>query len=650
MAAVLVVEDNPEHQAVIAEVVRRLGHDVTLAGDGLAGLAAALAHRPDLVVADVDMPHMDGIRMCRALRDDPETAGVPVVLVTAYLPPGDSLLAGAEAVAVVPKPFRVKELTDTLRACLEAPAQPPPGGHHSAFVEAMLHSLDTGVVACDLDGRPVVVNQAVRDFFGDQLRTVTIRDWVRQFGLRRHDGTPLPPDELPLLRALAGEDVRHADVLAHDRQHRLRWFSINARPVRDAAGVPLGAVAAVHDVTADRHQHLYQSCKSRVLKALVRATDTVHAAESVLDAISGELGWPYLRLWLVDEVTDRLRPVATHSRPGYAEMHLPAGIDRGSGLAGTCWERGELVWVPDIHAPGSPVLPEVASSGDYRAAGAVPVRSGDRVVGVLTFFTDEHQEPEPALAVLLTGIAGHIGAYLDRRRADELAGQLAASIGEYVALVGHELRTPLTSIGTYTDLITESGDDTTIGEVRELLAVIERNNARLRSLVERLLDLAALESGHAGLTVGAVDLVPVVTAAAGAVEADAPDPHPAVRTDLPAQLIVPGDAARLRQVAENLIGNAVKFSPTETEVLVTLTTDDHTAVLTVTDTGMGIPAGEGDRLFARLYRATNARHSGIPGIGLGLALTRAIVNLHGGTVTLAEGDQGGTIASVRLPL
>ncbi|MEU4426014.1 ATP-binding protein [Actinoplanes sp. NPDC024001] len=652
MAAVLVVEDNPEHQAVIAEVVRRLGHDVTLAGDGLAGLASALAHRPDLVVADVDMPHLDGIRMCRALRADPGTAGVPVVLVTAYLPPGDALLAGAGPAAVVPKPFRVRELTETLRACLAAPPPPaaaPSGVNDTAFVEAMLHSLDTGVVACDLDGKPLIANEAVRDFFGEDATRIPIPDWTDHFGLRRHDGSPLPAEELPLHRALSGEEVRHAGVLAHDQQQRPRWFSINARPVRDPTGVVLGAVAAVHDVTADHHQHQYQRCKSRVLKALVQAPDTARASEAVLRAIAGELGWPYLRMWLVDEVTDRLRPAATYTEPGAPPMLLPASFERGVGLAGTCWSRGEMVWVPDIHGEDSPVLPAVASSGGYRAAGAVPVRSADKVVGVLTFFTHEHQEPEPALATLLTGISGHIGAYLERRRAEELANQLAASIGEYVALVGHELRTPLTSIGTYTDLITESGDDTTIGEVRDLLAVIERNNARLRTLVERLLDLAALESGHAQLTETTVDLAAVVSSAAAAAVTD-DEPQPEIRTELPAQLLIPGDPLRLRQVAENLIGNAVKFSPAGSTVTVTLTAAEDAAVLTVTDTGMGIPPGERDRLFARLYRATNARHSGIPGTGLGLALTRAIVDLHGGSISLREGAQGGTVATVRLPV
>lgn len=634
MAAVLVVEDNPEHQAVIAEVVRRLGHQATLTADGRAGLEAAVANRPDLIVADVDMPHLDGIRMCRALRENPATADVPVVLITAYLPPGDTTLAEAEALAVVPKPFSVKELTETLRSCIDV----PPGARHDpAFTEALLRSLDAGVVACDLEGRLVVVNQAVRDLFGDESLGVPARDWAERFGLRRADGSALPPEEVALYRSLGGEEIHHDEVLAHDRQGRRRWFAINARPVRDDSGKILGAVAAVHDVTPEHQQRQYEHCTTEVLKALVQAPDTSRAGAEVLRAISAELDWPYLRLWLVDDVTERLRPAATHLAPGSPPLRLPLTLKRGEGLSGACWESGEPVWVPDLRAPNVPVM---AEAEHYRTAMAVPVLSAEKVIGVLAFFTRETHDADPALTVLLSGIAGHIGSYLERRRSEELADQLAASVGEYIALVGHELRTPLTSIGTYTDLINEEPDTTTVGEIRDLLGVIERNNARLRSLVERLLDLAALEAGHAQLTLSEVDLASVVTAALAGLD---------VHREIPEHLPVPGDRARLRQVVENLVGNAVKYSPDGTAVHVTLTADDDAAVLCVTDRGIGIPAGEHTQLFARLYRASNARHSGIPGAGLGLALSRAIVELHRGTITLSENVGGGTVATVRLP-
>src|SRR5688500_16078448 len=101
MASVLVVEDNRDHQRAIAEIGRRLGHEVTVADDGRAGLAAVAERRPDLVVADVDMPHLDGVQLCRTIRADPALADIPVVLVTAYLPAADPEFTAAGATAVV---------------------------------------------------------------------------------------------------------------------------------------------------------------------------------------------------------------------------------------------------------------------------------------------------------------------------------------------------------------------------------------------------------------------------------------------------------------------------------------------------------------------------------------------------------------------
>lgn len=95
MASVLLAEDDADHQRAVTAVLRRLGHEVTLVTDGVAGLEAAAKHRPDLVVADVDLPLMDGLRMCRAMRDDPALADVPVVVVTALLGPSDPRLAGS---------------------------------------------------------------------------------------------------------------------------------------------------------------------------------------------------------------------------------------------------------------------------------------------------------------------------------------------------------------------------------------------------------------------------------------------------------------------------------------------------------------------------------------------------------------------------
>lgn len=523
------------------------------------------------------------------------------------------------------------------------------GGVDPAFVEALLRSLDTGVMACDPAGRLLVYNQMLREMFGDSGEAVPLHEWPRRFSLLHHDGRPLLTHETALSRALAGEHVQHSELLVHDPEGRPRWFTVNARPIRDASDTLLGAVAAVHDVTAEYRAQQYQTCKSEVLRALATSLDPAAAGSQIVRAVGAALGWSYVRLWLVDQMTDLLRPAATYTTAGERPLPVPAGLARGHGLAGRCWERGELIWVPDIRAADSPVLPEVMAQTAFRAAGAVPIRGGDGVCGVLTFFSYCPQEPEPALGVLLTGIAGTIGGYLEQRRANVLTQHLAAATDGYIALVGHELRTPLTSIASYVDLIAESADDTPVGEVRDLLEVVQRNSTRLRGIIERLLDLAALESGNVRLSIADVDFVALVAAAADVAEEKAGQRRIALVTDLPESLVVPGDSGRLRQVVDHLLDNAIKFSPAGSAVAVRLTTDGAAAVLTVSDCGVGVPPSGVPHVFRRLFRADNARHSGLPGAGLGLALSRVVVELHRGAVMLGSDHGTGTTVTVRLP-
>ncbi|MET0424061.1 MAG: ATP-binding protein [Actinoplanes sp.] len=637
MACVVVAEDNVDHQRVIAEVIRRLGHDAVITGDGRAALAAIREHRPDLVVADVDMPHMDGLQLCREIRADPMLQAVPIVLITGYFLPGDPRLDDAGARAVVSKPFTVPALSDELRRQLDNPSAHADSG----FLEALLDILDTGVVACDAAGRLTTYTRPLQELYGGGEHAVPAGPWAVKLDLRLHDGTRLRDEEMPLARALAGERVRHADLLTHDLQGSPHWYTVNANPIRDPAGAITGAVAALHDVTAQYRMRQYQACKSAVLRVLAGDDDPASVGEQLLAAIGTTLGWPYLRLWLVDEVTDLLRPAASWTGGDERAPAMPAGVALGQGLAGLCWERGDLVWVPDIRAEDSPLLPQIVASTEFVAAGGVPVRSGDQVIGVLTFFMHRREDPDPALAVLLTGIAGLIGAFLEHRRAEMLTMHLAAATDEYIALVGHELRTPLTSIGAYVDLIADLPGTTPIDEIRDLFEVVRRNNHRLRDLVDKLLDLAALESGHADLKMAPVDL--------GALVAEVTDGKP-VTADLPDHLMITGDRARLRQVVDALISNAVKFSPPEAVIAVSLR-DDHgdAVVLTVADHGGGIASDEQAKLFHRLYRAGNARHTGIPGTGLGLALSRVVVERHHGTITLASREGAGTTVTVRLP-
>ena len=643
---VVVAEDNLDHQRVIAEVVRRLGHDVVVASDGAAALAAVREHRPALVVADVDMPHLDGFELCRAIRADPGLAATPVVLITAFVLPDDPRLAGTGALGVIGKPFGVPELGAELRRYVEQALATDPG--RPALLDALLDCLDTGVLACDRSGRLLMMNKALRGAFSVRDHENTLADLSARHVVRRHDGGELAVQDWPLFRALRGELVDEFEMLVRDPQGRPHWYANNARPVHDEHGTVVAAVASVRDITDQYRNRQYQECKNEVMKALATRPDATDAGDRVLAAIGTTLGWSYLRLWLVDEVTDLLRPAAVHD-VGDVPVPVPTSMGRGQFLAGRCWDTGDLIWVPDLADPAAPGLPRGVDRQNYKSGGAVPLRSGDRVIGVITFLSRSRLEPDPALGVLLTGIAGVVGAFLEHRRAEVLALHLAAATDEYMALAGHELRTPLTSIGSYVDLIAESSDATPLGELRELFEVVQRNSTQLRELVDRLLALAALESGTTPLESGPVDLTDLVTDRAAAITAEAAGRGIKIDAARLDPVTVPGDRERLGQVVAALLSNAVKFSPPDASIVVALVADEVSAQLSISDSGVGIPVAEQAKLFRRLYRGSNARHTGIPGSGLGLALCRVVVERHHGTISLASHESTGTTVKVRLP-
>jgi signal transduction histidine kinase len=403
----------------------------------------------------------------------------------------------------------------------------------------------------------------------------------------------------------------------------------------------------VQDITTCYQARIYESCKTAVLEALTEGTNATEARQAAVRVIGTCLRWQYVRLWLLDTVTDRLRPEATYTAPGERPLPIPDDPARGEGLAGQCWQRAEMIWVPDIHADESPVLSQVRAGTGFRAAGAVPVRAGEEVTGVMTFFAHDPQEPEPGLAVLLAGIADNIGAHLQQHRADDLARHLAAVTDEYVALAGHELRTPLTSITAYSELIAESPGLPT--DVRAMVDVLQRNSRQLRHLIDQLLDLAALDAGHLELAEDEVDLAAVVGEAAERMRPAAEDRRITIAVQGAGELLVRGDRDRLRQVVVNLLDNALKFSPEGATVTAEVAEADGAAVLTVTDCGTGLPGDRTADLFRRLYRGDNARHRHLVGNGLGLALCRSIVDRHRGTIVLSRHEPQGTKATVRLP-
>jgi signal transduction histidine kinase len=278
------------------------------------------------------------------------------------------------------------------------------------------------------------------------------------------------------------------------------------------------------------------------------------------------------------------------------------------------------------------------------------VRDGLEPLGVLTAFTDTVEDSEDEVLALMSGIAAHIGQFVERKMVEDLQRQLTRSKNEYLALIGHELRTPLTSISAYTEILRESDAETLVKEGPRLLEVVERNTNQLRYIINELLELSALDTGHAAVQVTPIDLAEVVRESVNGNRAAVQGEPVTIEADLPDELVLPGDGKRLRQVVDNLLGNAVKYSPDGGRISVTLRVAGHAAELAISDTGIGVSVDEREKMFTGLYRTSRARDRAIPGSGLGLTLSRAVVHRHHGTIELTEHDGPGTTVLVRLPL
>jgi signal transduction histidine kinase len=388
-----------------------------------------------------------------------------------------------------------------------------------------------------------------------------------------------------------------------------------------------------------------------VTTALAEAHSVEGAGPRVLEAVVGTLDWAHAELWLVDDAAGVLRSVARWSAPGWHEdIEVPAELPYGQGLAGRAWQVGKPLWIRDVGQRQSLISQETATSSRLHTALALPVRHGLEPLGVLTAFADSIEDPEDEIVALLSGIAAHLGQFVDRRLVEDLQRQLARSKNEYLALIGHELRTPLTSISAYTEILREIDPPALALDGPALLEVIARNTTQLRHIIDELLELSALDTGHAPVSMKPVNLADVVRESVECTRAAVGSEPIELAADLPAELVVPGDSRRLRQIIDNLLGNAVKYSPDGGRVSVTLKRVGRAAELAVSDTGIGVTPEEREKLFTRMYRSSAVRDRAIPGTGLGLALSRAVVHRHHGTIEMTDHAGPGTTVLVRLPL
>ena len=228
----------------------------------------------------------------------------------------------------------------------------------------------------------------------------------------------------------------------------------------------------------------------------------------------------------------------------------------------------------------------------------------------------------------------------DLRRADQIRR-------DFVANVSHELRTPLTAIRGYLEALRDEPGDTETAE--RFIDIIWRQTTRMERLVSDLLRLARLDARQEVLERATCDLRQILQAVVTDLAPSSNAKHQRIIIDVADDACrVPADPAKLHDVLRNLVENAVNYSPEQTDIRLEAVRQGDKCVITVKDSGPGLPQADLTRVFERFYRVDKSRSR--PGTGLGLAIVKHLVELHGGTVVAANRPEGGAVFTVTLPV
>jgi signal transduction histidine kinase len=380
----------------------------------------------------------------------------------------------------------------------------------------------------------------------------------------------------------------------------------------------------------------------------IASTDLEDSLQSMAEAIGRDLGFEVCAILLREEEQDVLRPVGIYGLPESAK-NLRIGPPHG--LTETVAFTGRPLLVRDVRA----LTDYVEMDPRVSAEAAAPLRIGRDVIGVLDVETwGRFQTPEATLD-LLTRLADQIALVVHSVRLQaqqqqtlERLSELDRMKSDFVAITSHELRTPLTAIRGFVKTMMRNADRLSPDDMQDFLQIVDRQAHRLARLVEDLLMASKIEAGQ--LAVVPEQVAPEIFLGNLMSSFGEGADRFKLRTtgEIPELMVL--DPYRAEQIMRNLLHNATKFSPDGSPITLSVAFHKGTIELSVADNGIGIPFEEQARVFDRFHQASDSLTREKEGAGLGLYITKRLVEAMGGAISLQSEVGSGSTFTVRLPI
>jgi len=703
--SILLVDDRPDKLMALEAVLADLGQNLIKATSGKDALKAVLKQDFAVILLDVNMPVMDGFETAALIRQRKKSEKTPIIFFTALSDTDTHITRGYSLgavdylrIPVEPDILRAKvaafvdlyKKTEKVKQQAEMMRELQEREHRSQLAEAtdrleaetkrnrfFTLAIDMLAIA-GFDGHFKQLNpswEKTLGFTDDELKAKPLIEFVH---LEDRAST-----EEQLQSVQTGASIAYFENRYRTKAGGWRWLGWTAAPFAEEGLIYIFARDLTERKVAEEERfHLIreQTARAAAEAAERRAAFLADAGISLASSLDYHttlarlvrLVVPFMADWCALDVRDEdgavRRVEVAHADAGKEDLARrlmafspdPEGEDpqarvmrtREPCLAPECNDEMLAGLVRDAEAQKA-----LRASGTCSMM-VIPLVARGRPLGALTFLSDKASRTYGRLDLELAEELGRRAAlaadnawlYRSSQEARKGAERANRAKDEFLATLSHELRTPLTPILGWTVML-RSGTLDQAGMLRGL-EVIERNVRAQTQLIEDLLDVSRIVTGKLRVEVRPIDLVPVVEAGLDAVRpsAEAKDIHLDVKLD-PIDSKVLGDPDRLQQVVWNLASNAVKFTPKGGRIEVRLGRADAHVRLSVKDNGKGISAEFLPYVFDRFRQADSTSTRKYGGLGLGLAIVRHLVELHGGTVHAeSSGPDHGATFTVRLPL
>ena len=535
--------------------------------------------------------------------------------------------------------------------------------------EAMIGGMSDGVLLVDGEGRSVFINPAGQRLLGKAEVGVPIFKQAEVYRLRDEHGRMLDPQELPAAQALStGRAVQDVTVLIAREGAERVVVSMSATPLREDERTS-GVVVTFRDITERRGLEEQMQLQAERAQILADAgaffssnIDPTWVTQAIAERVAEVLGdWSAVILRTADSKDLRVASIYHRdmSSLGLAWSYIyrqPLAV--GEGIIGQVVSTGYPSMMTDVR-PTVDVAPGTYHASPVTLASllVLPLRTRREMIGALVIaandpdraMTDDKLPLAEVLAERAALAIENAKLYTEQVEARRKVEDLSRLKDEFLSIASHELRTPVTSIKGYTQLakmLIKEGD---LNTSEEYLDIALDQIDRMSRLILELLDVSRIETGRLEIRREGIAWPQFVR--------DVVHRHHTAVSDRRFHVSVPeeskivtGDRDRLEQVLGNLLENAVKYSPDGSDVTVTVDDRGDSLVTAVCDRGIGIPADELAQVFERFHRGRQVSSTNYGGLGLGLYITKQIIERHGGSIWVESKEGFGTTFFFSLPV